>query len=317
MSGAVGEQTILVTGASGYLGYATASALAAAGKCVRFGARGPEQARDTGHTWSYYGDLALGRDLDPVLEGCDCVIHFAGLAHVPEGPDAEQRARKVNVEGTARLVEAAIDRGVRRFVFVSSAHVNGSSSGARPFKEDDEPQPDNVYARSKLEAERELKAIAVGSKLEWAIVRPPMVYGWRAPGNFGRLVKLVRTGMPLPLGAAQAGKSFIHVDNLVSAVTAITEHPQAANKTFLVSDREVTSTAEMLQLIAVGLDKKVLLVSVPQRLLSLGARLLGREKVIRRLFDPLEIDTRYIRDTLGWSAPVPLAEAVRRAVQPA
>jgi nucleoside-diphosphate-sugar epimerase len=233
---------------------------------------------------------------------------------MPEGPGAEERARRVNVEGTARLVEAALRSGAKRFVFVSSAHVNGPSSGAHPFREDDPPKPDNVYARSKLEAELRLKAIAGGSAMEWVIVRPPMVYGPAAPGNFQRLVKLVRTGLPIPLGAAEAAKSFLYVGNLASAMEAVAGHPGAAYKTFLVSDCDVTSTAGLLRLIAEALGKKSRLVNVPQAPLALAARLAGREKDVRRLFDPLEIDSDLIRTTLNWTPPIALAEAVRRSV---
>jgi len=314
MSGREQNATVLVTGASGYLGHATASALAAAGRHVRFGARGPAQVRDSCHEWAFYGDLSGEADLEASLSGCDTVIHFAGLAHMPEGPGAEERARRVNVEGTARLVEAALRSRAKRFVFVSSAHVNGPSSGAHPFREDDPPKPDNVYARSKLEAELRLKAITGGSAMEWVIVRPPMVYGPAAPGNFQRLVKLVRMGLPIPLGAAEAAKSFLYVGNLASAMEAVAGHPGAAYKTFLVSDCDVTSTAGLLRLIAEALGKKSRLVNVPQAPLAFAARLAGREKDVRRLFDPLEINSDLIRTTLNWTPPIALAEAVRRSV---
>jgi nucleoside-diphosphate-sugar epimerase len=296
MSDAERNRAILVTGASGYLGYAAALSLAEAGHRVRFGARAPAQACDMSHEWVFYGDLAEPSGLDGVLSR------------------AAERARQVNVEGTGRLAEAAVRGGVRRFVFISSAHVNGPSSRARPFREDDPPQPDNVYARSKLDAELRLKDIAGASAMEWVIVRPPMVYGPRAPGNFQRLVSLMRTGLPVPLGAARAPKSFLYVGNLTSAINAIARHPAAANKTFLVSDSEMTSTAGLLRLIADALGKRALLVNVPEAPLALGARMIGGEKDIRRLFDPLEIDSGLIRTTLQWSPPVALAEAVRRSV---
>lgn len=305
---------MLVTGASGYLGYATAVALAEAGERVRFGARGPAQARDTSHEWAFYGDLAGNAEPDAALTGCEIVMHFAGLAHLPEAPGAEERARRVNVEGTARLAEAAARCGVKRFILISSAHVNGPSSSAGPFRESDPPKPDNVYARSKLEAEQRLTAIAGTGAMEWVVVRPPMVYGPGAPGNFQRLVKLVRMGLPVPLGGAQAAKSFLYVGNLASAMVAVAGSSAAANKTFLISDSEVTSTAGILKLIADALGKRLMLLDIPEAPLALAARLVGREKDVRRLFDPLEIDSSLIRTTIDWSPPFALAEGVRRSV---
>ena len=141
-----------------------------------------------------------------------------------------------------------------------------------------------------------------------------MVYGPGAPGNFQRLVKLVRTRLPVPLGGARAPKSFLYVGNLASAMVAIAGHPAAASKTFLVSDSEVTSTAGILQQIAEALGKRVLLLNAPEAPLALAARLIGHEKDVRRLFDPLEINSDLIRITLKWAPPVALAEAVRRSV---
>jgi nucleoside-diphosphate-sugar epimerase len=141
-----------------------------------------------------------------------------------------------------------------------------------------------------------------------------MVYGPGAPGNFQRLVKLVRTGLPVPLGGARGPKSFLYVGNLASAMVAIAGHPAAASKTFLVSDSEVTSTAGLLQQIAEALGRRVLLLNAPEAPLALAARVIGREKDVRRLFDPLEINSDLIRTTLKWAPPVALAEAVRRSV---
>jgi nucleoside-diphosphate-sugar epimerase len=141
-----------------------------------------------------------------------------------------------------------------------------------------------------------------------------MVYGPRVPGNFRRLVKLVGTGLTLPLAGARAPKSFLYIGNLTSAVNALARHPAAANKTFLVSDNEVTSTAGMLELIADGLGKRASLVTVPEALLALGARVIGREKDVRRLFEAREIDNAFLRTTLQWGPPVALGEAVRRSV---
>src|SRR5207342_3209779 len=108
--------------------------------------------------------------------------------------------------------------GVRRFVLMSSALVLGQASPGRSFNESDAPAPATPYAHSKLDSETRLMEAARGSQLEWVILRPPMVYGPGVRGNFRRLVQLVRAGVPLPLGAATAPKSFIGIDNLADAV---------------------------------------------------------------------------------------------------
>ena len=221
---------------------------------------------------------------------------------------------RVNAQGTARLAAAAVGAGVRRLVLVSSALVHGEASPGRPFTEDDAPAPASPYARSKLNSERRLMAAARGSALQWVILRPPMVYGAGAQGNFRRLVGLVRTGLPLPLGAATAPRSFIGIDNLADAVVRCVEHGRAANQVFLLGDAETTSTADFIGRIGRALGRRARTPRVSAALLRTAFRLAGRERDFRRLFDPLELDTSRIRTLLGWSPPVSLDEGLRRAL---
>jgi nucleoside-diphosphate-sugar epimerase len=203
---------------------------------------------------------------------------------------------------------------VRRLVLMSSALVHGQTSPGRPFTESDALAPATPYARSKLLSETRLAAAAHETTLEWVILRPPMVYGPGARGNFLRLVQLVRAGVPLPLGAATAPKSFIGLDNLADAAVRAVEHPRAANQVFLVADAESTSTAGLVHHIAAALGRRVWTPYVPPALLRTVLTALGRSLDADRLLDPLELDASRIRTLLDWAPPVTLAEGVRRAV---
>jgi nucleoside-diphosphate-sugar epimerase len=307
---------ILVTGATGFLGRAAAEALARAGHAVRRGAR--VLPAGLGEAWTGYGEVGPDTPWDGALDGIDVVVHLAGLAHLPDetAAAAADTFARVNVEGTARLVAAAVGSGVRRLVLMSSALVHGQASPGRPFLEDDAPAPETPYARSKLDSETRLMEAARGSALEWVVLRPPMVYGPGARGNFRRLVQLVRASVPLPLGAATAPKSFIGIDNLADAVVRAVEHPRAANQVFLVADAETTSTVGLVRHIAAALQQRVWTPYVPPALLRGVLAALGRTRDVQRLFDPLELNTSRIRALLDWSPPVSLAEGVRRAVAP-
>jgi nucleoside-diphosphate-sugar epimerase len=142
-----------------------------------------------------------------------------------------------------------------------------------------------------------------------------MVYGAGARGNFRRLVGLVRTGLPLPLGAATAPRSFIGVDNFADAVISCLTHPRAANQVFLVSDAETTSTADFVRRIAGVLGRRAWLPAVPPSLLRPTFGLAGRALDFRRLFDPLDLDCSRIRTQLDWSPPMSLDEGLQRAVR--
>jgi UDP-N-acetyl-alpha-D-quinovosamine dehydrogenase len=310
---------VLVTGATGFLGQAVADALAKAGHDVLRGARTVPAIARAGTRWIGYGEVGPATRWEAALAGVEVVVHLAGLAHLPDAvaATAAETFTRVNAEGTARLASAAVGAGVRRLVLVSSALVLGEASPGRPFTEDDEPAPAGTYARSKLDSERRLVEAARGSALEWVILRPPMVYGAGAGGNFRRLVKLVRTRAPLPLGAATARRTFIGIDNLADAVAHAVEHPLAANQVFLIGDAETTSTADFVHRIAAATGRGVWTPRVPPALLRAAFRAAGRERDYRRLFDPLEVDISHIRDSLGWSPPLSLEDSLRRALRDA
>jgi len=303
---------VLVTGATGFLGGATAAALASEGCAVLRGARTSPGTVREGEAWIGYGEIGPKTDWQEALEGVDTIVHAAGLAHLEDKAGAE-RLWQVNVGGTASLAACAVARGVRRFILISSVAVNGSITAGTPFTEDSGEQPDNSYAHSKLEAETRLKEIARGTAMECVILRPPLVYGLGARGNFRRLVKLVRSGLPLPLGCATAPRSFIAIDNLTSVIGRCVEHPAAANQTFLIRDAELASTVQLIHGIAAALGRRVWTPRIPASVMRAAFYLAGREGDFRRLFEPLDIDCGKVRKLLGWSPTVSMAEGLRRA----
>jgi nucleoside-diphosphate-sugar epimerase len=196
----------------------------------------------------------LGNDADwwPLLAGKTVVVHTAARAraHVLNDRVADPLAefRRVNVTGTLRLAEQAAEMGVRLFVFVSSIGVNEvQSAPGKAFLEADQPNPHNAYALSKWEAEQGLLRIADKTGLEVVIIRPPLVYGRNAPGNFGSPMRAVQRGWPLPLGAVHNQRSLVALSNLVDFIVTCITHPQAANQTFLVSDGQDLSTTELVR----------------------------------------------------------------------
>ena len=180
------------------------------------------------------------------------VVHLAGLAHLPDATAAAaaETFARVNAEGTARLASAAaVGAGVRRFVLMSSALVHGQASPGRPFTEDDAPAPASPYARSKLDSERRLHGGRDGVSAAMGDPAPADGLRRRARGaTSAGWSQLVRAGVPLPLGAATAPRSFIGIDNLADAVVRAVEHPRAANQVFLVADAETTSTVDLVHL---------------------------------------------------------------------
>lgn len=245
----------------------------------------------------------------------DIIIHLAGRAHIlnEKTVDPLSEFRKVNVEGTLQLARQALDKKVKRFIFMSSIGVNGAITFQKPFTENDFPQPHADYAISKFEAEQKLKKLFADSETELVIIRPPLVYAAHAPGNFARLLKLVTSNLPLPFAHTKNKRSFIALENLVDFIQICIEHPSAANETFLVADQSCISTCELVQYLKQGMEKPVLLIYIPQFLMKLGAVCIGKSKLYEQLFESLEIDITKAQSLLGWKAPLTTQQAMIQA----
>lgn len=245
-------------------------------------------------------------DWSEILDGVNAVAHCAAIAHGKPG-DIEA----VNVAGTEKLARQAAKAGVRRLVFLSSIGVNGNIS-ARPFTEADEPTPSGLYAQTKWEAERALWNIHRETGMDIVIIRPPLVYGPDAPGNFGSLVRWVGKGLPLPLGAIYNKRSLVALDNLADLIITCIDHPAAANQVFLAGDGEDLSTTELLQGVAKAMGKPSRLVPVPAGLLMFGATMLGKKAMAQRLLGSLQVDISKARNLLGWQPPLSVDEGLKR-----
>ncbi|ENW78844.1 hypothetical protein F908_02963 [Acinetobacter sp. NIPH 284] len=250
-------------------------------------------------------------------ENIDVIIHLAGRAHIlnEQTTDPLSEFRKVNVEGTLQLARQALDKKVKRFIFMSSIGVNGSVTLQQPFTEDALAQPHADYAVSKSEAEQELKKLFAGSATELVIIRPPLVYAAHAPGNFARLLKLVASNLPLPFAGTNNKRSFVALENLVDFIQTCIEHPNAANQTFLVADQTPISTRELVQYLKQGMGKKAHFIYIPQPLMKLGAACIGKSKLYEQLFESLEVDTTKAQKLLGWTAPLSTQQAMLQAGQ--
>ncbi|WP_018875687.1 NAD-dependent epimerase/dehydratase family protein [Thioalkalivibrio sp. ALE31] len=309
---------VLVTGASGFVGSALVDRLERDDRWdVRAGSR-RGGALSRGAEWIVTPSLKEGADWGEALHGVSAVVHAAARAHVLDeaADDPLTEFRRCNVDGTLELARQAAQAGVRRFVFLSSIGVLGRSS-ERPFRFDDPPAPEDDYAVSKWEAEQGFVELSRETGMEVVVVRPPLVYGPNAPGNFGKLMEWVARGVPLPLGAVTRNRrSLVGLDNLVDLLVTCLEHPAAANRVFLAGDGEDLSTTDLLRRVAAAMDRRARLVPVPAGLLRAGARAVGRGEMARRLLDSLQVDISHTRETLGWEPPVSVDEGLRRAVVP-
>jgi nucleoside-diphosphate-sugar epimerase len=305
---------VLVTGASGFVGRALLGALAERGRPARAALRRPDggAALPAGTDAAVVGEIDGTTDWASALRGVDVVVHLAARVHMMRDDAADPLAeyRRVNTAGTERLARDAARAGVRRMVFVSSVKVHGEGGGPAPLRASDAPAPADPYGVSKAEAEEALHRVAAETGMEVVVLRPPLVYGPGVGANFLSLFRAVDRGLPLPLGRVRNRRSLVFVGNLADAILRAADHPDAAGRTFLVSDGEPVSTPALIRAVARALGRRPRLLPVPVALLHAAGAATGRGPAVSRLTGSLEVDSAPIRDTLAWTPPATLDEGL-------
>ena len=338
------SQSVLVTGATGFVGRFLCARLLADGIQVRGTLLELEAPSSLIDGVEPANILPLGPDTQwsHALVGVDTIIHLAARVHIMDDPSADPLTefRKVNVEGTAQLAREAAKAGVKRFVFISSIKVNGEET-ATTYTPDSPPNPSDPYGISKWEAEQTLRKIEAETGLEVVIVRPTLVYGPGVKANFLNMMKIISRGIPLPLATITNRRSLIYVGNLVDALATCAVHPGAAGKTYLVSDGEDVSTPELIRRVARALEVPCWLMPFPVSLMKLAGRfcdsfefwvlsfgLFGSKAekptqnsklkthnrfsgAVNRLTGSLTVDSSKIRQELGWVPPFTMDEGLR------
>lgn len=305
---------ILITGANGFVGRFLTQHLASEGLSVSGVIRTDTIFNSRVERKILKPTIDDQTDWTEALSQQETVIHLAARVHVMNDTSVDPLAefRKVNVVGTLNFARQASKAGVKRFIFVSSVKVNGEHTEAgKPFNENSVTGPQDAYGISKLEAEQGLLKIAHETGMEVVIIRPPLVYGAGVKANFASMMRSVKRGIPLPLGAIYNKRSFVYVGNLVSMIMCCIDHPAAANQVFMVSDGYDLSTTQLLRSCAEALGVKARLLPVPQKMLELGAALIGKRNVAQRLCGNLQVDISKARTMLGWSPPFSVADGLK------
>lgn len=307
---------VLVTGATGFVGKALLARLdrdsvryVAAMRTVRDVSLSPALG---------VGEISSQTSWRDSLVGVNHVVHLAARVHVMSDTAADPLAafREVNTLGTLNLARQAVEAGVKRFVFVSSIKVNGEATQlGSPFTADDIPAPLDPYGISKMEAEQGLLSLSEETGMEVVIIRPPLVYGPGVKANFAEMMRWLKLGVPLPLGAIDNQRSLVALDNLVDLMVTCLTHPAAAGQVFLVSDGEDVSTTELLRRMGRTLGCTARLIPLPTGLLKLAAAMVGKRNIAQRLCGSLQVDIEKTRQLLGWRPPLTLDQGLKKVAE--
>lgn len=303
---------ILVTGANGFVGAELCRTLMAR----KIPVIGTIRRKAVSSFEFQIGNLDEATNWSDALLDCDVVIHLAARVHIMKDDNNDPLAayRKVNVDATINLAKQAAESGVQRFIFVSSVKVNGEITDDHPFTGSDVPNPVDPYGQSKFEAECALRELSQHTGMELVIVRPPLVYGPNVRANFLKLMKLIKLGLPLPLGKIKNHRSMIALDNLVDLLILCTEHPRAGGQIFMASDGEDLSISELVSRIAQAMGRNVILLPLPSKMIEICAGLIGKTAITDRLLGSLQVDISQSREMLNWTPPVSVDMAIKKTV---
>jgi len=310
----------LISGASGFIAGRLARSMDEAGlQCRLLYRHLPTQPPESHQI--VQGDLSDPSSLQAACAGVDTVFHCAGYAHAFADSDPERHWR-VNAEGTRHLVEAAGRAGVRCFVYLSS--VKAMAEPGKTCVDEDHPGlPSSDYGRAKCAAEKFVREAGDRYGMRIVNLRLTMVYGSGGRGNLERMARLVQRGWFPPLPETGNRRSLVHVDDVVSAMRCVADHPQSAGNVYIVTGPDQPSGRALYDALrqVLGLPRKTW--AVPAAWLHgigrvsdmLGGAIKRRfplnSEVVERLLGSACYDGGRIERDLGWVPNIGLNEGLK------
>jgi len=252
----------LITGGTGFIGDRLAKAIKQ--NIVVLARRKHEQYE------TIICDLEKDNVPEDVFDGVDSVYHLAGIAH--DSRDSSQIPNiyyEVNVSATIQLANLAVKSGVKRFIFVSSVKAGGTSNINKCTNEENQFDPEEIYGKTKREAELSLLKICKESDIHVSIIRPALVYGPNVKGNLRLMLSGIEKGWFPPLPEIGNQRSMIHVDDLVRAILLIAKDKRANGKIFIATDGTPYSSREIYNAMCNAAGKSIPKWSVPKVLFDI------------------------------------------------
>ena len=296
------ELSVFVSGSTGFVGSQLCLALNKTGKNVVKGVHS-NQANNASVFIASLESPSV--NWKAAFQNVSTVIHLAFHSQ-------SQSIYQTNLDGTQRMIQAAHECGIKRFIYLSSIKAHGEESKNSSFHEDQQPTPEDEYGKTKHAIENLIKNELKGSATEYVILRIPLVYGPGVGGNFLSLMNLIHHGIPLPFAAIKNKRSLIYLDNLVDLIVLCMSHPKAANELFFASDGIDVSLPDLVHMIANSMNRKCRLFSFPPHLLELVANMMGKKDTIRKLTRSLRVNTNKLHNQLDWHPTVSMLTGIQR-----
>lgn len=239
-----------------------------------------------------------------VTSEVDTLIHLAGKAHFDRAQEHSlENYLQANRDYALSVAERACDKGLQHFIYVSSMSVYGLRCAAYDIDENTMLNPADSYGISKLKGETALQELSASKGFRLTIVRPSLIYGFDAPGNFEVLMRYIHNHSLIPFTTSNNQRSILSINNFVDFLVKISSQHESVSGTFNVSDNTPISTAEMVKSLAKGMDKEVTQLNFPKTIWKVALTALGKSKVYQQLFEDLVVDSSLASSSLAWHAP--------------
>ncbi|MEM2136918.1 MAG: NAD(P)-dependent oxidoreductase [Candidatus Methanomethylicia archaeon] len=321
---------VLVTGASGFLGGYVIKRLMERGYNVRGTIRTPGKERKLAdmNIETVHMDLLKPENFSTILKGMDAIIHLAAYYTFT---GRKELYKRINVEGTRLLAEAALKSGIKRFIYCSSTEAIGPVEKP-PGNEETTPNPQFEYGRSKLEAEKAIMKLG-NLGLEYTIIRPSGLYG---PGNINDvsywfITSVAKGGIlsKLMIGDGNALVQFAHVDDVARGFTLALEKGQIAFKeTYILSEERAYTYKEVYNILSEILDMEPPKYSIPPSIAKIlltfteaydklrgGNNFLLRRMLVDAVTKHRAYSIEKARRELGYTPKYNLREGLRETIE--
>ncbi len=249
------------------------------------------------------------------LKGINAIIHLAGLAHDLRNKTQADEYIKINTDLTVNLYETFLNSHASFFFFMSSVKATADPLDS-PLLETDSAQPDSVYGLSKRKAEDHIlnKLQALG-KMTY-IFRPCIIHGPGNKGNLNLLYKIVKKGIPWPLGDFENKRSFCSIENLSYIIKEFLQRKDIPSGIYNIADNETISTNELIALISKSLNRKPRIFKIPKSFIKLIAKSgdilhlpLNKDR-LKKLTESYEVSNAKVLKALGKPLPISAKEGL-------
>ena len=303
------KSKVLITGAAGFVGTNLTSYLEECFMNVVGVSRVP------GSCELSYNQLTANK-----LSQFNGFIHLAGKAHDVKNIADEQSYFESNTELTKTVFDGFLESECEVFVFLSSVKAVADQSDSI-LTEEDTPNPQTAYGKSKLEAEAYILSKEIPTTKRVYILRPCMIHGPGNKGNLNLLYALVKMGLPYPLGIYANKRSLLSVDNLCFIIHDLIRNQKIPSGIYNVADDHSVSTQEIVEIIGVVCKKKAQVLKIPKPIINVIAKIgdvlhlpLNTER-LEKLTSNFEVSNAKIKNVMQKELPLTTTEGLITTIQ--